>query len=82
MSFLIGFVVTLLFSPFFLYGLWSAYKAYRFIRAPGVDWSAGFVWHEAVTWNIASQTEEMIKLFPWIAKDFSHVLGANAKVGE
>jgi len=58
-----------------LIGILDLYKTYRFVRKPQVDSTAGFLWYHVITWNLASQTERFVKIFPWISKDLTEAFG-------
>ena len=61
--------------PFAIWGLLDMYIAYRFIRKPEVDSTAGLTWWWSVKWSFATQTKTMAEKLPFIRKDLTEALG-------
>jgi len=58
----------------YLFGLGFIYTAYRFVRKPEVDKTAGFLWFIATVWSLATQTDSLAKALPFIAQDLTEAL--------
>jgi hypothetical protein len=62
-------------APFTVIGIAFTIAAWRFVRKPQVDSTAGWLWFIVIVWNLASQTEAFVKKFPWISKDLTEAFG-------
>lgn len=56
-------------------GLCDLYIAYRFIRKPQIDSTAGFTWYWASKWAFATQTKTMAEKLPFLSQDLTEALG-------
>ena len=68
--------------PFALIGLADLYIAYRFIRKPEIDSTAGFTWYWASKWAFATQTKTMAEKLPFLSQDLTEALGIRPDDGK
>lgn len=68
-------LVIVVLTPFAVLGIAFVIAAYRFVRKPQVDSTAGWLWFIVIVWNFASQTKAFVKKFPWISKDLTEAFG-------
>ena len=61
--------------PLALYALYDLYWAYRFIRRPQVDSTAGFLWWLLLKHHAALHTHKLVRALPWISKDLTEAFG-------
>lgn len=67
-------ILLVLLAPFYLLGICMAYAGYRFARKPEIDTSAGFGHYLFVCWSLATQTEELAKMLPFVRKELTEAL--------
>ena len=77
--FLVALIVVTL--PLTLWGLIDAYIAYRFVRKPEIDSTAGLKWWLELKWLLASQTKGLADIFPWLSQDLGERWGVREDDG-
>lgn len=75
-------LIAWLLLPFAFWGLLDMYIAYRFIRKPQIDSTAGFTWWWSVKWAFATQTAILAEKLPFVSKDLTEALGVRRDDGE
>ena len=74
---------TILITSFLIvWGALDVYAMLRFRKNNGIDKTAIMGNWLNLKWMFASQTERLIKMFPWLSQDLSEVLGVKRDDGE
>lgn len=73
--FVVLIILLIVFGVLALIGLADCYIAYRFLRKPAIDSTAGFTWYWTAKWAFVTQTKEMVQKLPYLGKDLTEALG-------
>jgi len=74
--------MTWILLPFAVWGLADLYMAYRLVRKPEIDSTAGWLWWVALKWSFASQTKVMVEKLPWLSQDLTEALKSRKDDGK